>query len=120
MIRANSIKTGDFIREFEPVDNKIIAITFNSDNFNTIIGCTENGELVNWDARNGLIVKKLKFKTHDNIKVKTFHLVKYKRANGHHVCQALLTYVVEVNSSIQLLLCDLDAGDAVKSNCIEY
>lgn len=120
VIRANSTKTGDFVREFEHVDNKIIAITFNYDNFNTIIGCTENGELVNWDSRNGLIIKKLKFKTHNDAKIKTFHIVNYQRANGLSSCHALLTYIVEAHNDIQLVVCDFDTGDAIKSTCIKY
>lgn len=60
VIRAYSTQTGDFVRELEPADNKIAGIAWSSysDDLSIIIGCTENGVLINWDTH-GLITKNL-------------------------------------------------------------
>lgn len=55
VIRAYSTQTGDFVREFEPTDNRLTGIASHPSNLNIIIGCTETGFLVSWDSRNGLI-----------------------------------------------------------------
>lgn len=58
VIRAYSAKTGDFVKELEPADHKIISITLSPENPDTIIGCTDNAELVHWNSQNGLITFK--------------------------------------------------------------
>lgn len=58
VIRAYSTQTGDFVKEFEPADHKLISITLLPYNADTIIGCTDNAELVYWNCQNGLITNK--------------------------------------------------------------
>lgn len=59
MIRVYSTQTGDFVREFEPSNYRIAGVILHPDNVNTIIGCTESGELDFWDYQSGIITKKL-------------------------------------------------------------
>jgi len=58
VIRAYSAQTGDFVKELEPVDCKIINIVLSHENPDTIVGCTENAELVHWNSNSGLITYK--------------------------------------------------------------
>lgn len=58
VIRAYSAHTGDFVKELEPASNKIVGITLSPENPDTIIGCTDNAELVHWNSQNGLITIK--------------------------------------------------------------
>jgi len=59
VIRVYSTQTGDFVREFEPLDYRIAGIIAHPDNTSVIIGCTENGELYFWNCQSGIITKKL-------------------------------------------------------------
>jgi len=59
VIRVYSTQTGDFVREFEPLDYRIAGIIAHPDNASVIIGCTENGELYFWNCQSGIITKKL-------------------------------------------------------------
>lgn len=58
VIRAYSAQTGDFVKELEPAEHKIISITLSPENSDTILGCTDNGELLYWNCQNGLITIK--------------------------------------------------------------
>ena len=59
VIRTYSTQTGDFVREFEATDSRIAGIAHHVDCSNTILGCTDSGDLVNWNCQNGLIIKKV-------------------------------------------------------------
>lgn len=59
VIRAYSATTGDFVKELEPADHKIVDIFISPENADTIIGCTDNAELVHWNCHNGLITTKV-------------------------------------------------------------
>ncbi|XP_008559275.1 WD repeat-containing protein 75 [Microplitis demolitor] len=116
IIRAYSTQTGDFVRELEPAESKITGIA-STENNNTIIGCTENGVLINWDSH-GLITKNLKLKTHKNIKIKSFNIVNYINVKGNATQQALITYYVKPTNTIYLVLFDLENGNDIKSTSI--
>ncbi|KAK0178506.1 hypothetical protein PV327_007392 [Microctonus hyperodae] len=115
LIRVYSSQTGDFVQEFEPAENKLVDIVIYEGNTSVIVGCTENGDLVQWNIQNGLITKKSKLKIHENAKIKTFHIVKYINAKEDHVCQILVTYNIKIHNAIQLILFDMETGDGVKS-----
>lgn len=89
VIRKYSTQTGDFVGEFEPADTKISGLSFYSDNFNTIVGCTESAELINWNSQNGIITRKLQLKSPE-FKVQTFNIINYTFGSTR-VCQALLS-----------------------------
>ncbi|XP_074094761.1 WD repeat-containing protein l(2)05287 [Cotesia typhae] len=119
VIRAYSTQTGDFVRELEPADNKIAGIAWSSysDDLSIIIGCTENGVLINWDTH-GLITKNLKLKTNKNLKIRSFHIVHSTDVRQNYIQQALITYYVQSSNNIQLVLFDLENGSIVKSHNI--
>ena len=61
VIRAYSALTGDFVKEFEPAENKIVGISLLPDQEeknNVIVGCTDTGEIIQWNITNGLIIVK--------------------------------------------------------------
>ncbi|KAI4488078.1 hypothetical protein M0804_004926 [Polistes exclamans] len=119
-IRAYSTLTGDFVQEFEGVDRRITGVVSYPDVFNTVIGCTDNGQLNFWSCQSGIITKKLdlNFLSVEHPKVKTFHIVKYKNAIGVDISQVLITYISQNNSNICLLLFDLKNGKYYKRQSI--
>ncbi|XP_063972542.1 WD repeat-containing protein 75 [Diachasmimorpha longicaudata] len=118
VIRKYSTQTGDFVGEFESADVKLAGISFYSDNFNTIVGCTESGDLINWNSQNGVITRKLKLKTQEDAKISTFHIVNYKSKNGRNICQVLLTYLSKSSNCIELVLFDVETGNCTSSRSI--
>lgn len=58
-LRAYSTQTGDFVQEFEGIDRRISGIVPYPDGYNTVIGCTDNGQLNFWSCQSGIITKKL-------------------------------------------------------------
>lgn len=58
-IRAYSTRSGDFVREFEGIENKISGISSHPDNDDVILACSDVGELIFWNCYNGLIIKKV-------------------------------------------------------------
>ncbi|XP_076285922.1 WD repeat-containing protein l(2)05287 [Lasioglossum baleicum] len=117
-IRAYSTQTGDFVKELEPASHRISGLIVHPENFNTIIACTENGELNFWSCQSGIITKKLKLNFQEEPKVKTFHIVNYKTHKGDELSQVLITYISKCNKLIYVLLFDLDTGVCAKSTCI--
>ncbi|XP_076654715.1 WD repeat-containing protein l(2)05287 [Halictus rubicundus] len=117
-IRAYSTQTGDFVKELEPASHRISALIVHPENFNTIIACTENGELNFWSCQSGIITKKLKLNFQEEPKVKTFHIVNYKTHKGNELSQVLITYISKCNKLIYVVLFDLDTGVCAKSTCI--
>lgn len=117
VIRVYSTQTGDFVREFESLDHRIAGVTVHPDNASVIIGCTENGELNLWNCQSGINTKKLQLKFPAKIfskaKIKTFHIVKYRTAQGNEICQTLITYFSE--DKIYVLLFDIETGVCIKS-----
>ncbi|KZC09641.1 WD repeat-containing protein 75, partial [Dufourea novaeangliae] len=118
IIRAYSTQTGDFVKELEPANLRIAGLTVHPENFNTIIACTENGELNFWNCQSGIITKKLKLVFQEEPKVKTFHIVNYKTHTANQLSQVLVTYVSKCNTKIYVVLFDLDSGVSTKSTCI--
>ncbi|XP_043271275.1 WD repeat-containing protein 75 [Venturia canescens] len=114
VIRTYSTNTGDFVREFEPADNRITGIVHHSEDFNTIVGCTETGDLVNWNSQNGLVFKKLKLNIEKDVKISTFHIVNYTNPWGKPITQALVSYVTKNRNLINLVLLDLETGISTK------
>ncbi|XP_034952494.1 WD repeat-containing protein 75 [Chelonus insularis] len=119
VIRAYSTRTGDFVREFEPTDNKIAGIVFHPDNSDHIVGCTETGHLVYWNSENGLIIKNLDLQIHPVDKIRSFHIIHYKNYKGKNIRQTLISFNIKANKTIQLILFDIDTGENIKSTCIE-
>ncbi|XP_011870474.1 PREDICTED: WD repeat-containing protein 75 [Vollenhovia emeryi] len=118
VIRAYSTQTGDFVREFEPSEYRIAGIIAHPDNASVIIGCTENGELHFWNCQSGIITKKLQLKsslTTGKAKIKTFHIVKYRMAQGNEICQVLVTHFSDCGKKIYVLLFDIETGMCIKS-----
>ncbi|XP_071651739.1 WD repeat-containing protein 75 isoform X1 [Temnothorax longispinosus] len=117
VIRVYSTQTGDFVREFEPLDYRIAGIIAHPDNASVIIGCTENGELYFWNCQSGIITKKLQLKllAKDKAKIKTFHIVKYRTAQGNEICQTLITHFSDCGNKIYVLLFDIETGMCIKS-----
>ncbi|EZA57753.1 WD repeat-containing protein [Ooceraea biroi] len=122
VIRVYSTQTGDFVREFEAADYRITGMLIHPDNNNVIIGCTENGELNCWSCQSGIITKKLqlKYETNYKIKIRTFHIVKYKMFQGNEVCQALITSLLlrDGRKEIHVALFDIENGTCTKSTFI--
>lgn len=58
-IRAYSAQTGDFVREFEQAEGRIIGIALHPNFSNTVIGCINTGQLIFWDCHSGLITSNL-------------------------------------------------------------
>lgn len=58
-----STQTGDFVREFEPSDYRIVGVVMHPENVHVIIGCTEKGQLDFWNCQNNIITKKLVYET---------------------------------------------------------
>ncbi|XP_001602638.1 WD repeat-containing protein 75 [Nasonia vitripennis] len=95
VIRAYSAKTGDFVKELEPAKHKIISITLSPENSDTILGCTDSGEILYWNSQNGLITMKTQLLIPDkDVKIKTFHIAHYTRFKKY-VCNAVITYIVK-------------------------
>ncbi|XP_011056912.1 PREDICTED: WD repeat-containing protein 75 isoform X1 [Acromyrmex echinatior] len=117
VIRVYSTQTGDFVREFEPLDYRIAGVIPHPDNVSVIIGCTENGELYFWNCQSGIITKKLqlKFLANDKAKIKTFHIVKHRTAQGNEICQTLITHLSDCGNKIYVLLFDIETGTFIKS-----
>ncbi|KAG5319933.1 WDR75 protein, partial [Pseudoatta argentina] len=117
VIRVYSTQTGDFVREFEPLDYRIAGVIPHPDNASVIIGCTENGELYFWNCQSGIITKKLqlKFLANDKAKIKTFHIVKHRTAQGNEICQTLITHLSDCGNKIYVLLFDIETGTFIKS-----
>lgn len=117
VIRVYSTRTGDFVREFEPLSYRITGIIVHPDNGNVIVGCTENGNLDFWNCQSGIITKKLQLKSlaDNNAKIKTFHITKYRTSQGNEICQALITYLSNCGSKIYILLFDIENGTCMKS-----
>ncbi|KAH0956856.1 hypothetical protein HN011_012186 [Eciton burchellii] len=114
LIRAYSTQTGDFVREFEAADYRIAGMIMHPDNSNIIIGCTENGELNYWSCQSGIITKKLQLNSTDmKVKIKTFHIIKYKIYQESEVYRVLITYLHE--NIIHLSLFDIENGTCTKS-----
>ncbi|XP_011308970.1 WD repeat-containing protein 75 [Fopius arisanus] len=118
VIRKYSTQTGDFVGEFEAAEVKLSGISFYSDNFNTIVGCTETGDLINWNSQNGVITRKLKLKTEDEVRISTFHIINYKSKSGKSINEALVTYTNKSSNSIHLGLFDVETGSATRSRSI--
>lgn len=57
VLKAFSTKTGDFVKDFEPVGNRIIGACLCEKYEGTVIGCTESGEIAFWNADTGKIRK---------------------------------------------------------------
>ncbi|KAK2582531.1 hypothetical protein KPH14_004825 [Odynerus spinipes] len=116
-VRAYSTQTGDFVQEFEGVDHRISGIVLHPDGFDTVIGCTDNGQLNFWSCQTGIITKKLNlhFTAKDHAKIKTFHIVRYKNAIGTEVSQVLVTYLTQCNNKVYILLFDLQDGKCCKT-----
>ncbi|XP_047366330.1 WD repeat-containing protein 75 isoform X1 [Vespa velutina] len=119
-LRAYSTQTGDFVQEFESISRRISGIVPYPDGFNTVIGCTDNGQLNFWSCQSGIITKtlNLNFSSKEHTKVKTFHIVKYKNAIDREISQVLITYTTKGNSKIYLLLFDLQDGKCCKTTFI--
>lgn len=47
------------MQEFEGIDRRISGIVPYPDGYNTVIGCTDNGQLNFWSCQSGIITKKL-------------------------------------------------------------
>ncbi|XP_011502837.1 PREDICTED: WD repeat-containing protein 75 [Ceratosolen solmsi marchali] len=122
-IRAYSTQTGDFVKELEPASNKIIGIVLSPDSFDTIIGCTDNAELVYWNCHNSLITIKTKLLIPDNtnIKIKTFHLIHYTTFKGKILCNAVVSSLIKKNEEmiLRVELFDLKLGNKNLSKDIE-
>ncbi|XP_014214373.1 WD repeat-containing protein 75 [Copidosoma floridanum] len=126
-IRAYSTTTSDFVKEFELADHKIIGITLSPENSSTLIGCTDNGELIYWNCHNGLITMKTKCsisKCKDDVtkKIKTFHIVNYTADSKKSVLNACISSITKRKKHITLSveLFDLKIGDVVLRRDIEH
>ncbi|KYN04804.1 WD repeat-containing protein 75 [Cyphomyrmex costatus] len=117
VIRVYSTQTGDFVREFEPLDYRIARLIPHPDNISIIIGCTENGELYFWNCQSEIITKKLqlKFLAKNKAKIKTFHIVKHRTAQGNEICQILITHLSDCGNKIYVLLFNIETGTFIKS-----
>ncbi|XP_012257158.2 WD repeat-containing protein 75 [Athalia rosae] len=113
-LRAYSTRTGDFVREFEGIENKIAGISSHPDNSEIILACSDIGELVFWNCYNGLIIKKIVLENQDNkVKVKTFHIINYRLHNGTTAHQVLVTYFLKPKKRIRAILFGLENGQTV-------
>ncbi|XP_043254565.1 WD repeat-containing protein 75 [Colletes gigas] len=118
VVRAYSTQTGDFVRELEPANHRIAGLIVHPESSNSVIACTENGELNFWSCQSGIITKKLKLKFQEDPRVKTFHIVNFKNQKGIELRQVLVTYISKCNTKIYVALFDLDTGICTKSTCI--
>ncbi|KAL6257883.1 hypothetical protein P5V15_011482 [Pogonomyrmex californicus] len=116
VIRVYSTQTGDFVREFESSNYRITGIIAHPDNASVIIGCIENGKLNFWNCQSGIITKKLQLKlANGKVKIRTFHIVKYRTVQGNEICQTLITHLSECGNKIYVLLFDIENGMCTKS-----
>ncbi|XP_066602543.1 WD repeat-containing protein 75 [Prorops nasuta] len=121
VIRVYSTQTGDFVKEFEVIDHKIAGIILHPESPTTIIGCTDNAELSYWNCQNGIVTKKLRLKTkgEEQLKAKTFHIVRYKTSTGQNIFQVLITNISKPSNFINIALFDLTTGNCIKSTSIQ-
>ncbi|XP_058803297.1 WD repeat-containing protein 75 [Phymastichus coffea] len=123
VIKAYSATTGDFVKELEPAHHKIVNIVISPENPDTLIGCTDNAELVHWNCHNGLITSKTKlgFPKSSKIKLRSFHIMYYKTFQNKDMCNGVISSVKVKgdNVTLRLELFDLKLGTRILNKEIE-
>ncbi|XP_033232110.1 WD repeat-containing protein 75 [Belonocnema kinseyi] len=122
-IRAYSAQTGDFVREFEPAEGRITGIALHPDISDTIIGCINTGQLTFWNCYSGLVTSSLnldiKYNNKKELKMKFFHILKYKNTKGKPVQHALISYTLGQSGNIYLAVYHLTHGTCIMSKEIK-
>ena len=62
-----------------------------------------------------IFLQQLKFLANDKAKIKTFHIVKHRTAQGNEICQTLITHLSDCGNKIYVLLFDIETGTFIKS-----
>ncbi|XP_055635861.1 WD repeat-containing protein 75 [Toxorhynchites rutilus septentrionalis] len=57
-VRAFSVTTGEYVRDYEGVDDDILGIVINRNNQKFLYGCTKNGVILGWNAESGVLHEK--------------------------------------------------------------
>lgn len=119
-IRAYSAQTGDFVREFEQAEGRIIGIALHPNFSNTVIGCINTGQLIFWDCHSGLITSNLKLELDSSadLKIKYFHLLRYKNEKGKPVQHILVSYTLNNPDLICLSVYNLKGRTCIMSKTI--
>ncbi|XP_012275072.1 WD repeat-containing protein 75 [Orussus abietinus] len=119
-IRSYSTQTGDFVREFEPLEHKISGISIHPNNTGTIVGCSETADVVFWNCHSGIIAQRFHLDIQNlNAKIKTFHVVHFRTTNGKTVYRILVTYFSRARNIISVVLCDPQSGKFIKHRYIQ-
>ncbi|KAJ8680540.1 hypothetical protein QAD02_016327 [Eretmocerus hayati] len=123
VIRAYSVQTGDFVKELEPAEHKIINIVLSHEAPDTIIGCTDSAELIFWNCQNGLITNQKKFSIpkNDSVKIRTFQLIFYKTFKGKDICNGVTSSILTrgEEKTLRIQLFNLKTGENLMSKDLE-
>lgn len=119
-IKAYGSQTGDLLKEFEPADNRLVSLVMDPDCPNTVIGCISTGHLTFWDCHSGLISSNLKLELDEtkDLKIKSFHILKYKNEKGKPVHHALVSYLLKDPKTIHLSVFHMKDGHCLMSKII--
>ncbi|XP_067012824.2 WD repeat-containing protein 75 [Anabrus simplex] len=73
-VRSYNAQTGEFIRNYEGLDSTAIGVHLNPNNPDHLVACSDRGELIEWNWKKGVQVRKLNLDCDGNCVLKSFHL----------------------------------------------
>lgn len=94
-----SVKTGELVNRFEPAQNTIVQLEFKIHSTDTLIGCTETGQIVIWNIKKGSIEERIELEIPKSSKISAFSL--FSVSNDESTVQAIVVY--RTNSRQQIL-----------------
>lgn len=105
-----STETGEFVRQLDGVaGKKIIAIQCDSNNPKLLYGCTENGDIISWKWKSGVVNEKrfLRFYGGANAIVQTFSLIEMEDKSQTF---GLVAYREKIRSNVKVGIFNLLTG----------
>lgn len=106
-IRVYSTITGEWIRDLEGPDNKIIGHQCDALNPKLLYACTDAGEIVSWKWKSGVINNRVKLNfVHSHVTVGNFSLLEMKDKRSY----ALITWRHSGVSKVKMGVFDLIDG----------
>lgn len=109
-IRAYSTVTGKFVRGLEGIaGKKIIGLQLDQNNSKLLYGCTENGDVISWKWKSGVVNEKQSFRFHGAVKanVTTFSLIDMPDLTQTY---GLVTWRTNDNIKMQIGIFNLSNG----------
>lgn len=108
VVRLFSTSTGEWIRDLEGTNNRLVGIEFGPNQREYLYGCTDAGEVITWewqaDAKN---ILKLNVEEVSVFEVETFHIVSMK----DDVPMGLLSWISEKGTFVRFNIFNLINGE---------